>query len=148
MGGKVLSVFLTPCVFSSSTWKNRQGDSVANICHSHVEKEAKTMCMEEEMLKVPPWFPPSPSSHGLSRSWLPAFSMQASPWVCDVARVCSSPRWAAWWPKVYQSWLVFEGPLGGISYLSPSSFLCALPVYCTLSVVQYMQLHVLKKSLK
>lgn len=32
----------------------------------------------------------------------------------------------------YQPWLVPEGWVGGIWYSSSSSFLCALPVYCTL----------------
>lgn len=69
--------------------------------------------------------------HDLSPSWLPGFSMQASPWECDVAQVCSSPLSCVIMYN-YQSWLVSEGWVGGIWYFSSSSFLCALPVYCTL----------------
>ena len=60
----------------------------------------------------------------------------------DVAPACSSPRRAVWLCMMISRGSFSEGSVGGIWYFSSSSFLCALPVYCTLSVVQYMQLHV------
>lgn len=71
--------------------------------------------------------------------------MQAS--LC-VVRCAQSRQWAVRLCKIVSHGFYSEGSTGGIGYISSNSFLCALPVYCTLSVVQYMQLHVKKKKEK
>lgn len=71
--------------------------------------------------------------------------MQAS--LC-VVRCAQSRHWAVRLCKIVSHGFYSEGSTGGIGYISSNSFLCALPVYCTLSVVQYMQLHVKRKRKK